>query len=50
MDQDVLAGRATAVSAERLDEGRGAFFERVMIIYPDGRAYHWRRLRQESDF
>lgn len=43
LDADLSAGRATAVVAETAGEGRFAT-ERVVAIYPDGRAFMWRRL------
>ena len=45
LDADLKAGRARAVIAERGGEGEFAT-ERVVAIYPDGRAYQWRRLRR----
>lgn len=47
IDNDVKAGRAEARIAET--DSRGEFkFERLMVIYPDGRAYQWRRLVNEE--
>lgn len=43
IDADIKAGRATAVIAEVAGEGDFAT-ERVVAIYPDGRAFQWRRL------
>ncbi len=43
LDADLIAGRAQAVLAETAGEGEFAT-ERVVAIYPDGRAYQWRRL------
>lgn len=41
---DLEAGRARALLAER-DDPEG--FDRVVALYPDGRAYLWRQLREE---
>lgn len=43
LDADLKAGRARAVVAARAGEGEFAT-ERLVAIYPDGRAYQWRRL------
>lgn len=43
MDGDLKAGRAGAVVAAV--EGEGDFaMERIVVVYPDGRGYQWRRL------
>lgn len=46
LDADLQAGRAQAVLAEIAGEGD---FEtqRIVVIYPDGRAYQWRRLSKD---
>ena len=41
---DLEAGRARALVAAR-DEPEG--FDRLVAVYPDGRAYQWRELREE---
>lgn len=46
LDRDLKAGRAKAVIAERAGEGDFAT-ERVVVIYPDGRGYQWRRLQKD---
>ena len=49
MHEDLLAGRATALIAE-VAKGRAANFERIVVVYPDGRAYQQRRLVQQDGF
>ncbi|MEL6977756.1 MAG: DUF6446 family protein [Pseudomonadota bacterium] len=46
LDEDLKAGRARAVSAEISGSGDFAT-ERVVAIYPDGRAFQWRRLMKD---
>lgn len=43
LDADLKAGRAQAVVAEVSGEGKFEM-ERVVAVYPDGRAFQWRRL------
>ena len=47
IDADLEAGRAVAVSAETAGEGDFAT-ERIVVVYPDGRAFQWRRLASEG--
>ena len=46
LDADLQAGRARAVIAEQSGEGDFAT-ERVVVGYPDGRAFQWRRLQNQ---
>ena len=47
IDSDLKAGRAKAVIAET--SGSGAFRqERIVVIHPDGRAYQWRRMKNDE--
>lgn len=43
IDADLKRGAARAVVAETLTQGEFVF-ERVVVIYPSGEAYQWRRL------
>lgn len=52
LDADIRAGRAMAVLAEqtRFAEAENALqtalvFERIVVVYPDGRGFQWRRQR-----
>lgn len=48
LDADLRAGRAQAVAAESVDKGE-YLQERIVAIYPDGRAYQWVRQRDKSE-
>lgn len=48
LDADLKAGLARAVVASSVD--KGAYLqERVVAIYPDGRAYQWARQREKAE-
>ncbi len=48
IDADLKAGRATVIVAGARRVGEFTF-ERLIAIYPDGRAYQWRRLLEPDD-
>lgn len=45
IDEDLKAGRAQAILAESVGI-EGFVTERLIAIYPDGRAYQWRRIEE----
>lgn len=47
IDADLKAGRAKAVIAETTGEGEFTR-ERIVVVYPDGRAFQWRRLQKDG--